>query len=361
MSAQSPSLDIFCRVIDNFGDAGVCGRLARQWSLEIGAKVRLFIDAPDVLQIILPPPHSFDVILWDESIEYPYAADMVIEAFACSLPESVILSMKNRPIPSVWVDLEYLSAENWVERFHAIPSLHPLTGLAKTVFFPGFTHRTGGLIQENGIFSRRNAFIADINEQDRWRRDHFLPEIDKNAIDISFFCYKTAPRVEFLEKMATYHRPVRVFCPEKRADVYVSTSGNLTVIRMPFVPQEDYDLLCWTSDLNFVRGEDSFVRAQFSGKPLIWNIYAQDENTHLVKLQAFLAHYLPFFGENGRDLLAQAHILWNEGCRNRGDIWHHLLDSLPILTEGSGRWADNCASHASLTANLLKFFKEQTK
>ncbi|MBY0444112.1 MAG: elongation factor P maturation arginine rhamnosyltransferase EarP, partial [Burkholderiales bacterium] len=36
--------DIFCRVIDNYGDIGVCWRLARQLSFEHGFAVRLMVD-----------------------------------------------------------------------------------------------------------------------------------------------------------------------------------------------------------------------------------------------------------------------------------------------------------------------------
>ena len=67
--------------------------------------------------------------------------------------------------------------------------------------------------------------------------------------------------------------------------------GALTVRVLPFVSQPDYDKLLWACDLNFVRGEDSFVRAQWAGKPFIWHIYPQDKNLHHVKLRAFLQRY----------------------------------------------------------------------
>ena len=69
------------------------------------------------------------------------------------------------------------------------------------------------------------------------------------------------------------------------------TRGALTVRVLPFVPQDDYDRLLWACDVNFVRGEDSFVRAQWAGQPFLWHIYLQDENLHHVKLRAFLQRY----------------------------------------------------------------------
>ena len=36
--------DIFCSVVDNFGDIGVCWRLARRLSAGLGQQVRLWVD-----------------------------------------------------------------------------------------------------------------------------------------------------------------------------------------------------------------------------------------------------------------------------------------------------------------------------
>jgi len=50
-------------------------------------------------------------------------------------------------------------------------------------------------------------------------------------------------------------------------------------------------------DVNFVRGEDSFVRAQFAARPLVWQAYPQDEGAHLNKSAAswrvMRAHSIP--------------------------------------------------------------------
>ena len=68
--------------------------------------------------------------------------------------------------------------------------------------------------------------------------------------------------------------------------------GPIQYFAMPFVSQDDFDWLLNACDLNIVRGEDSFVRAQWAGKPFIWDIYPQDVDAHLVKLDAFLDIYL---------------------------------------------------------------------
>lgn len=60
----------------------------------------------------------------------------------------------------------------------------------------------------------------------------------------------------------------------------VHVRDALTVQVLPFVRQDQYDLLLWSCDFNAVRGEDSFVRAQWAGRPMLWHIYRQDEDIH---------------------------------------------------------------------------------
>jgi uncharacterized repeat protein (TIGR03837 family) len=54
------------------------------------------------------------------------------------------------------------------------------------------------------------------------------------------------------------------------------------------LPQREFDHLLWACDLNFVRGEDSLVRALWAGQPFVWQIYPQHDNAHHAKLDAFL-------------------------------------------------------------------------
>jgi uncharacterized repeat protein (TIGR03837 family) len=58
-------------------------------------------------------------------------------------------------------------------------------------------------------------------------------------------------------------------------------------------------------DLNFVRGEDSLVRALWAGQPFVWHIYPQDDNAHHAKLQAFLDWM------EAPQSLQRAHRVWN--------------------------------------------------
>ena len=64
--------------------------------------------------------------------------------------------------------------------------------------------------------------------------------------------------------------------------------SSLSISYLPALTQVDYDHLLWACDLNFVRGEDSLVRALWAGRPFIWQIYPQDDGAHHAKLEAFL-------------------------------------------------------------------------
>lgn len=199
------SIDLFCRVVDNFGDIGVCWRLAQQLVRDQGCRVRLFVDDFQTFARIertldssadLQTLNGVTILRWDDAViaaHYAAPADAVIEAFACDLPQIVIDRMVAAPIPPVWLDLEYLSAEDWVESHHAIPSLNPSTGLQKTLFFPGFTPKTGGLSRETGLIDRRKAFQSDEKAQNDWRTQHSLPPLLPGTLDISLFCYDDAP------------------------------------------------------------------------------------------------------------------------------------------------------------------------
>jgi uncharacterized repeat protein (TIGR03837 family) len=356
------SIDIFCTVVDNFGDIAICWRLCKQLSVECHIAVRLFVDDMDVANMIMPPDHSgVEVIHWSAPLPYDAAADLVIEAFACNLPENVIAAMVARK--SAWIDLEYISAEDWIGGCHAIPSKHPTTGLTKTLFFPGFDDKSGGIIRENDLISRRDAFFNDENAQNLWRKAHFIPEIDRNYIDISLFCYQTAPLDQLIAFMDGENVPVRVFKPVRTPQKMPQKVGLVEIIEIPFLSQVDYDYLLWTCDFNFVRGEDSFVRAQLAGKPFVWNIYVQEEGVHLIKLKAFLDKIRPFYDEVSFERLANLYDLWNEEgqilTKHSWDVCGQSLHSLIGLKSGAQNWSNNLCNQIDLSTQLLTFANTQ--
>jgi uncharacterized repeat protein (TIGR03837 family) len=292
--------DIFCRVVDNYGDIGVTWRLARQLQSEYGWSIRLWVDRRDSfnkLDARVSPAHNIQVIDNIEIVSWTTPAPnliphpIVVASFSCELPTA----FQARMIPgnTLWINLEYLSAEAWVEGCHGLPSLRS-DGLNSNFFFPGFTAQTGGLIKEAGLLKARDAWQADPDRQLQWIKSLGVPSDGLQAWRsgrlVSAFCYPQAPLNAFCKYLANDSISTLLLIPEGIANSIPSgQQGNLHVARIPFTTQSEYDQTLWTADLNIVRGEDSFVRALWAAKPSIWHIYPQTEDTHLVKLDAWLA------------------------------------------------------------------------
>ncbi len=138
---------------------------------------------------------------WRSDFPQVEAADVVIEAFACELPESYIAAMARQTVAPVWINLEYLSAEDWVEGCHRLPSLRTKWPLTKYFFFPGFTPQTGGLLRERDLLGNRAAFDAAA-EAEFWHSVGFPARSDQE-LRVSLFCYQNAALPDLLQCWAT--------------------------------------------------------------------------------------------------------------------------------------------------------------
>jgi len=264
--------DVFCRVIDNFGDFGVCGRLCADLA-ERGHTVRLWVDDASALTWMVPAsqrPPLVQVIRWEADVQEP--GDVVIEAFGCNPPEAFVARMQ-RPAPPVWINLEYLSAEDWVERCHGLRSpvmSGPGAGLSKWFYYPGFTRATGGLLREPAQDNARASWQADHQvHRDRWLTSQGIRPPAPGEHLLSLFCYEAAPVHALLDTLALDdQQPTLVLATPGFATGLMRswqatrpTPGHLTLHDIPHLGQHDFDRLLWSCDLNFVRGEDSAVRA----------------------------------------------------------------------------------------------------
>lgn len=286
--------DIFCKVIDNHGDIGVCWRLACNLARR-GDLARLWVDDGGALGWMAPGGEpGVEVLPWQACTAFP-PADVVIEAFGCDLPAPFVAAMAALRTPShrppAWINLEYLSAEAWVERYHGLPS--PMTsgpgaGLVKHFFYPGFTARTGGLLREPDLLQRRQGF-----DRAKWLDAQGITWRGRRLL--SLFCYEPPGLPALIDSLSADPTPTTLLVTAGRPQAAVEAllggaarRGNLAVHRLPLLPQHEFDHLLWSCDLNLVRGEDSLVRALWAGRPLVWNIYPQDDGVHLHKLDAFL-------------------------------------------------------------------------
>jgi uncharacterized repeat protein (TIGR03837 family) len=298
-AALPPSFDIFCRVVDNYGDIGVCWRLARQ--LAQRHAVRLWVDDlrsfARIEPAVVPQASAAQTVNAVEICRWEQAEDtdiqprkVVIEAFACELPPAY--RARIRPGAHRWLNLEYLSAEPWVEGCHGLPSPQA-GGVVKHFFFPGFTPRTGGLLREPGLIARRDAWRRDPAARTALLRALGLPApwiagvAEQGWRQVYAFCYPNAPLQSLVDACQTLSSPTLLLAapgaPATRAQ-----DGKVMRFDCPFVSQDDFDALLWSSHLNCVRGEDSFVRAIWAGQPFLWQTYPQQEDEHLHKLDAWL-------------------------------------------------------------------------
>ncbi|EHR71146.1 hypothetical protein, PP_1857 family [Burkholderiales bacterium JOSHI_001] len=352
--------DLFCRVIDNLGDAGVCWRLAADLAAR-GQTVRLWIDEPAPLGHIAPAgAPGVQVIPWTSTPPVVEPGDAVVEAFGCDPPPAFVQAMAaQRPAPA-WVNLEYLSAEGYVERCHGLPSPQmagPGRGLLKHFFYPGFTPHTGGLLREPGLIAACEAF-----DRDAWLVQQGWARLPGEEV-VTLFCYDNPalpallqalamgpPRLLLAAQGAASHQVQRLLGAGLR-------SGSLRAVALPWLTQADFDRALWCADLNFVRGEDSFVRAQWAGAPFVWQIYPQDDGAHVSKLQAFLDRFLA--GAPAR-VAGPVTAVWR--------TWNGLAPAglAPALPRGRGwrtqaqAWRGQLLAQDDLVTQLLAFVLAQS-
>jgi len=325
--------DIFCTVIDNHGDLGVCWRLTRQLR-DAGQRVRLWVDDASALRWMAPNAHQapgIEVRPWGEASQTSLLqalppADVWIEAFGCEIPEAFVAhGVATRTQPPAWINLEYLSAEAWVPGLHGLSSpvmSGPAKGWSKRFFYPGFTPDTGGLLRETDLLARQQGF-----DRAAWRQQH-APDLAPGGQLISLFCYEPAALPQLLTQLAGTPQHLLVTPGRPLAAVQQALAGmpvQPSWSALPYTEQTGFDEMLWACDLNFVRGEDSLVRALWAGQPFIWHIYPQDDQAHHAKLDAFLDWL------QAPDNLRKAHRVWN-------GIDHGTLPSwtAPVLAE----WTD---------------------
>lgn len=366
--------DIFCKVVDNFGDAGVTWRLARQLADEHGLQVQLWIDDLTAFARLCPQAdpeadaqliEGVSVRHWPQAWVELATAKVVIEAFGCKLPKPYEAALATRPSPALRINLEYLSAESWVGGCHGLPSMQS-GGTRKFFFFPGFREDTGGLLREQGLLSERDRFQGSTHtRQQFWQR--LGVQAKPEARVISLFAYENAGLAGWLEQLANASVPTHMLVPEGRvlADVQgwagtclavgdTFAQGALTLQVLPFMPQGTYDELLWACDFNAVRGEDSFVRAQWAARPMLWHIYTQDEYAHWEKLEAFLELYTQDMPPAAGDALRALWRAWNMDG-DVGGAWAGLEAQWSVVATHARQWSDKLATRPDLATALVQF------
>ncbi len=366
--------DVFCSVVDNHGDAGVCWRLAADLASR-GIAVRLWIDDARALAWMAPEGRrGVEVRAWpvtDEAfaIAKREPAAVVIEAFGCGLPDPCLRQMAlahQRSAAPVWINLEYLSAEPYVERNHRLPSPQssgPARGLTSWYFYPGFTTRTGGLLREPKLMHRQATF-----NRESWLADQGIaPQPGERMV--SLFCYANSHLPELLRALAAH--PTLLLTTPGHATEQVAqalaSSGPMHALRvhpLPWLTQIDYDALLWCCDLNLVRGEDSLVRAIWAGRPFLWQIYPQHDGAHAAKLAAFLAQATKIADRPLAQAIQLAFWRWNNLTAAKDTEAWGLLNSSSSMSAWQRlctAWRAELTSQPDLATQLMAFAEDKSK
>ncbi len=309
------SLDIFCWVIDNYGDAGVCLHLARSLSklkLPHGQHfaVRLFCDQPEVMATLTDLSDTANPNLklctWEQPLVGYEPSSVVVSAFSCRFDEVTLKTLQQHQQRSgqpLIINLEYLSAEPWVEDCHQLPS--PADGLTSHFFFPGFTPRTGGLNLDPDFIAQCQAklgLVSPASATDTESASATDSAPTPAPYTLSLFGYDNPAVLRLLQGLAASGREctLKVFAGlacdnlNQRLGLTLTVGDsydyapNVHCTVVPMTGHSGYDQTLLKCDFNLVRGEDSIVRAMHTGHPFLWQIYPQDESAHIVKLNAFL-------------------------------------------------------------------------
>ncbi len=390
--------DIFCKVVDNFGDAAVCWRLAHQWMQEQQAEVRLFIDQPQALMALRPaqfvspldrahhashgvdwqfgqPGHgSLTVHHWRQDMAWTLPASpypiAVIEAFACGLPPSYVDQLVDRA--HVWVVLEYFSAEDWVHTHHGLPSPHPRLKLNRYYFFPGVHVGTGGLLRASDDQMHRHDTTTRAQRRHDFWSARGVASVQEDALHISLFGYENAALPELFAAWTHSEQPIQLAVCDSPMRTQLQTliggaalrsgtthqCGAVQLNVLPFMEQPQYDQLLHISDCNFVRGEDSLVRAFWAARACVWQAYPQAGRVHQQKVDALLACYAEALEPQPRVALTQLWQAWNAQrafSESPTAVWQAFVAVLPLLQTHAPRWAAQLRGLGDLASNLARF------
>ena len=373
-ASTEPSLvwDVFCRVIDNFGDIGVAWRLCGQLAGR-GHTVRLWVDDASALDWMAPGARAghmagISVLPWELSRDAKHVqtlpgADVWVETFGCEIaPEFIATYAKSTRADGqkglkfpVWINLEYLSAEDFARRCHRLASpvmQGPARGATKFFYYPGFTGDSGSLLREPALAPRQAVFNPKA-----WLQAQGIAA--GTGTVVSLFCYEPEALSAFLRQLSDSRRPCTLLVTSGRATTAVrealhsepALADGVQVHYLPTLTQIDFDHLLWASDFNCVRGEDSLVRALWAGKPFVWHIYPQDDNAHHAKLKAFLDWM------DAPPSLRALHAAWNHTHPHAAlpDLWQEM----PLWTEGAQAARTRLLKLPDLCTELVDFVLEK--
>ena len=393
------TIDVLCKVVDNYGDIGVVHRLARALAeSERGLKLRLIVDDLVAYSLLEPAVdtartiqdmHGWKILSWacpDDgsraAFRQEYATDpprIVIECFACGRPdwfEAMLFDPADSAVKTM-VNLEYLSAEPYAVEFHRMPSLTRSPLVRKHLFMPGFETGTGGLILDRAFMDSRSRYSDAASRKAERRRLVGRLDLATPAGAVEFagrfwvlvFGYER-DYGRIVGDVAEFGRgtPVQVLVASGKSgpcfmEAWDRAGKPFPATRLPFLPQTDWDEVLVASDFTIVRGEDSMSRAALSGRPFLWQAYPQEGKQQLVKVRALLDGMRRCFEPASFGPVETAFTAFNDrledGPEVRGDEGIlPLLVPDTVMAAGFSSFSDVLLGNGNLAGNLMTFLRE---
>ena len=316
------SVDIFSRFIDNYGDISIPLRLAHGLFIDHSVTSNVFLTSNELTQKIL------DKNLFNENINI-IDIDKMDNNF---LPNTNIVTILDTQLPisyeakltskNLLINYEYFSAEQWVDDFHLRESINKK--YKKIFYIPGVGEHSG-------------VPIFGINDKGLYRPE----SLDTKTIN--FFCYFNE-NIEASVKVLRTNFPQYDSVLHDRFDKDKSRGKNLLSFN-------DFDQALSNSLINFVRGEDSLIRAILAGSPFIWQPYIQENGLHVTKLNAFLDHYFISLPQQLREIF----LIWNNQSLNF-EHWRYIFENIENLKDCYLEARDNFIKRGTGIAQIYSLF-----
>ena len=230
------------------------------------------------------------------------------------------------------------------------------------------------MLAEKNWLKQRAVFQADTRLCAAFWQRLGIPPPELNEIRASLFCYDNNSAASLFTDWAKGATPVTCLIPEGVATTQITSffgaphpeaenlfkKESLIVRVLPFLEQGEYDKLLWACDFNFVRGEDSFLRAQWAARPMAWQIYPQEAGAHWPKMNAYLDRYCADLPQSAAAALRRFFEAWNGGAPGVLD-WESLWRHRATLETHALEWANRLIKKEDLTTKLVNFCNNKLK
>lgn len=279
---MSKVIDFYVEVIDNFWDLWFAINLAKiMLKSELNLSIRLFSNDKIL----------FENMIKEKSINIDYFELKDIKIYK---PSKIIFNFFDRK-----VDFDYLNSFDFDIKLinfsyflmhEGVSSLHNTTYQNKNIFVthfvPSLLENTWWvLINNNFNYKNKDDFLAFINEK------YDLNIQDNKNNFVSVFVYKDTLN-EIIKNIKNDKNTYFIFW----YDSIKINQDNIFI--MPFFELDDYNNFLHICDINIVRGENSLVSSLLTWNVTLWDIYKENNDAHIYKIDDFIDFLAKFSFNN---------------------------------------------------------------